>query len=685
MAEGQWVDIFVSGHNGYGDSRRQRRQFGYNRVSGSIDARTPGEITPGADNTKVLATHTAAGVPVYVGSWEDTSGNPVVIYCYDDIIKALARGGVLAATNILGVPLITSACMHDDGSGVPYLYVARGAPAGGTNKVNRRDRAATVTTCANLVADKLLSLNNNLYITATPSGGTATCGVGKVAAGSNPATVAQPALTVVGMASSPINNIVADGDGRAPVCLKPEGIFGFDRALGLWRAIGRIQHHPDNGKAYWYEQGDLCVALGAGGVVRVHAAVLMPWSPFDGATPDTSTTTQHIAAGTSFGDGALLVTKAGTKAQRSGGSSYIPAVFFKKTIDNGATFTDYSSAVSDGQDGTYADLSSLGTLAAGDWFVVGHRQPFVGVEFDMLAPNANLSLAAVQYRLADGTWVDVESVDLTSAGDQFLRQSGWVFLWNADETDMVADGGWALSSFSGPLNYQYWLRFSVSATLGATVRVRGVRLLPWRRGINTRDGGDRAGLFPHLLHSMTDETGQHVVHDLGAAMPDPDAVGVCAWLPYDTASTNGEANALIIVSQNGIHYRSVLAQSSDAVWPIVSDGLIEFPSIALDAPARLAELVVEGRSWGTAGASAAGRVYYHYDDGRAWSYAGQFSGLPWRTSVVPDGGGTTLKVCLVIFQGDKFAGAPTVTRIRARMEPVARAAVHLPAQIPPVV
>ena len=668
------IDIFVSGHEGYGDShrdsrpytpvamlsnnRRVQRQYSYNRCAGQVDPRWPGELAQGYRLYQSSVTDQTEP-PFFMTEWTDSAGNPLVLVL-DNKRCVRIQPFPTRTVEITFPSTATGGAMHDDGSGIPYLYVALSDDF----TIRRRNLAGTWTAAATVNGQKLLSLNNDLYITARPPAGptgTAFCAVGKIGAGTDPASAAQPSMTVVGLPSTSINNLAAHGDGIAVMALKPEGIFAYDRALALWRPLGRIPYHEDNGKVFWYEDSDLCVALGSGGAVRVRGTQLVAWDliPLH-ATPDVQTTTQVIAAATQVRNWGALVTQIGAKRGRSGGNRGVGSqvVDCLKTTD-GVTYADYSTQVSDGDPTTVAPLGAL--PAANAWVLVGHPQPFYGVRLDLGAKNANVATLKAEYWA--GAWTDGSVQDLTASGTgATLARDGWAVL----ATDPVA-GGWVPTSFGG--KSRYWLRLSVSAPLSASVDVTGIDLMPWRPGVPSaigwalRDSQDRAGVRPHLLLSRLDEAGRHVVHDMGD-LGGPDEIGAMLYAKAGGILANDDRR-LVLLGKRVLTGIAMPPADRPQVepWPLFGlNGLMEFSAIDLPAGSEVAAFVVEGNEWN----GPSGELHYRFDDrGQAWSRAGAWTALPATIPLPPGQSGTICRV-LVCWQGGP-GGADEYATVRARV------------------
>ncbi len=175
----------------------------------------------------------------------------------------------------------------------------------------------------------------------------------------------------------------------------------------------------------------------------------------------------------------------------SGATYNVAPKAFLKTTDNGATYTDYTANV--GGAGT-ADLSSLDTVANGDWILVASDQPWIGLEWVLTNVNGNNSVMAVHY-WGEGGWTAVSSlVDNTSTAGKTLGLAGplttnwarpaanWVV---AALTDLGAAG-------TGPslTTAYYWARISVSAALDGSVNVDNVVISYAREGVAATVDGD---------------------------------------------------------------------------------------------------------------------------------------------------------------------------------------------------
>lgn len=164
--------------------------------------------------------------------------------------------------------------------------------------------------------------------------------------------------------------------------------------------------------------------------------------------------------------------------------AFNPYLIVLKTTDALATVTDYSEAAQDASTGTVLTLSSLDTLANGDYLLIGSHLPFRGVSIDAQAVNSNASALTVKYRKTDDTWADISATDNTAIGEPpaaSMAQDGTV-TWTvptdwkkASLTDIGSPApGAGVVQRSEPL---YWTRWEWSAALDSSVTLNSLLAL----------------------------------------------------------------------------------------------------------------------------------------------------------------------------------------------------------------
>jgi hypothetical protein len=137
--------------------------------------------------------------------------------------------------------------------------------------------------------------------------------------------------------------------------------------------------------------------------------------------------------------------------------SLLPRLTVLKTTDDGTTFTDYSDAAQDGSASTDVVLSSLGTLAQGDYVYVGAPRKFAGIAVDVDGANVNAATMAVHY-WSGNQWNNITPTDGTASGGATFGQDGNV-TWTVPTN-------WVKKSINGV--ELYWARISVSAAMDSS-------------------------------------------------------------------------------------------------------------------------------------------------------------------------------------------------------------------------
>jgi hypothetical protein len=680
------LPVFRSAHEGFGDARRVARKFSYNRCAGSVDPRWPGELRAGIARA-AAAPSPGAGRPIGAVEWETDLGRPLILYAQDNLVKTL-RAGIVSTAALAGTAT-AGPVMHDDGSGVPYAYFGFGGNAASSQKIQRRNRTGTITQDDALVAEKILSLGNAFYGTRIPSGGTTACGVYKVTG--DPFAAALPAPTIVGSPSTKINNLVAVR--RAPVALKPEGIFGYDSEQDLWTNFAIWMErlpHPDNGKVFWYEGDDLIVALGSGGAARFDGFSVEPDDiiPLE-ATPDERTPAPIIIAAANTRHWAYLATQPGGRGFVAGGSGSTspPQVDAGVTQDNGASFTDVSANVSDGNPTTDAVITLDPVTTPIDWLVVGNEEPFYGLylEIEVAAPSPPSSIELFIWTGVAWTSMGIANIDTT---DGFAR-SGWIIM----TADPIATG-WVQNALNvGGSKTRYWLRLQPSSAPG-TFNVSAIKLLPWLPGFSELSGAavEHAAGPPHLLATRRGDDGVRVTHDMGTfpqgSTSLAEEIGAMIYGPAGGSGANSERR-LVLFGRKNIHQLNMAEEDQPGLylWNLLGAyGEVELPFDELEGPGRLKEIMVDGLEW-----KADDKIHVYYDcgDGLPWRYAGRFDTVPARIEVNDAQAISRVRFLVgwtLAVGSQSGAGTPRLTRIDALIEPAPdERVVRVPRRTPAVV
>jgi len=146
---------------------------------------------------------------------------------------------------------------------------------------------------------------------------------------------------------------------------------------------------------------------------------------------------------------------------------------FKKTVNNGASFTNMTAIVSDDLPSTQADMGLMPTFSSGGYLVVGADQQFRQILLVMDHVNTNTSILNVDYWDGD-VWRGVLGLH---DGTSFTALTFGVSLASLGQTGTI--------SFESPLNWQkttidgvsaYYVRLYFSAPLSVNVHIAEVRL-----------------------------------------------------------------------------------------------------------------------------------------------------------------------------------------------------------------
>lgn len=158
--------------------------------------------------------------------------------------------------------------------------------------------------------------------------------------------------------------------------------------------------------------------------------------------------------------------------------AFCPWVRVYKTTDSlaaEANLTDYSDAAQDGSTGTDVTLSSLDTVANGDWVLVGSAVPFRGLNVDVDAANSTSATLSVHY-WNGSAWTDISPSDGTASGGATFAQDGnitWTVptAWTTAKLTDIYTSAFKNGKTGEEL---YWLRLSVSAALDSSTTLNSL-------------------------------------------------------------------------------------------------------------------------------------------------------------------------------------------------------------------
>lgn len=151
-----------------------------------------------------------------------------------------------------------------------------------------------------------------------------------------------------------------------------------------------------------------------------------------------------------------------------------PWLVVLKTPDALTSVEDLSEAAQDGSTSTTLLLSSLDTLANGDFLLIGSHIPFGGANLDVQAANGNASVLAVHYW--NGAWTSISPTDNTTSGGATLAVDGTVTWTVPTDWQVVAlEDIYHPSQATPYVNERlYWTRWSVSAALDSSTTLNSL-------------------------------------------------------------------------------------------------------------------------------------------------------------------------------------------------------------------
>ncbi|KKN02709.1 hypothetical protein LCGC14_1114940 [marine sediment metagenome] len=635
----QTIKLFESAHLGFGDAQ-EVANFRYNRVHGSIDARWPGQVRAGLQ-IRSIANANWDRVPVFAHQWQDTASVPnVMIYIVvQDELWGL-RFGALTQTstgNIFGANA-TDAMMHNDGSGVPLIYIGFGDS--GSEQSIRSTTAftpggdpTTATAAGTLRARLLFSLNGRAYRTLQPSGGQQACQVSTLPIGSDPITLANwGAAQTVGFASTRVNALTSVR--HLPIAVKPEGIFMYNEGLDRWVNMTpgwKDAMHLRNGIGAHSLGNQAVIPMGDGGTMLFDGWNLVPFDPigFD-AAPNAHTTVGELNATANLkywvvgvtGDSGDVGTGGGMEnVKEIGAGSDLRVFHFNNT---GSTFTDISSNMRD------FDLTSTSAITMNestDVLWIGWIRPFSAVNIRITGSgNSNAATVTAQVGQSGGGYTGVTVRDFTDvAGASLGRQDKIVMT-----EDPVGVRNWVQTTVNSVT--LYWLRLNWNTGLSGAITLTTLHIQPWYPSVDDTnfplDGLDKSGNFPHILLGTKDRQEANLWHDMGG-LPEPDDIGAVLYTDVGGTSINRSRN-LTLIGRYRIWTMDLTAgdHPGTEAHPFINDvGLIESTSM-IPVPGKLCRLVRIRINGQEADPALLARFYYTWDYGNPWSKASTVQRFP---------------------------------------------------------
>lgn len=307
-----------------------------------------------------------------------------------------------------------------------------------------------------------------------------------------------PTPIEVGIPTWNINKIVPLGG--SPIVCKPEGIFRYNPAPStaeFQNVTPFVNAHEDNGKnAFTDGRGRIFYDLDDGQILVLTFGFQQKQTP--GVTYiDRDTPWGRISTMTADIDHVFATLEPGQNRHQQEGLSFL--------ANDGGSFTDHSTTVTDQKDSTTASLTLLTT---GDFIYVGADEPFSGVYFELDADRSatNTAVNTVTHSAAGETWIACANTRDSTA--RFAR-SGLVTIQDSNNADLVnkSTTPWVKTTIAAaPSPHEstakYWVRIeAVGAWAGVTVA--HVYITPYRPPLDPDNqplsGYELAGVLPKIL------------------------------------------------------------------------------------------------------------------------------------------------------------------------------------------
>lgn len=343
---------------------------------------------------------------------------------------------------------------------------------GATNKIRTRNTAGTWTTATdNTYADHFGTVEDNLWR------GTATNQVSNIGPTDNPLTLANWSSGIpVGNTSYGITDL--NGQGERLAVSKPEGLFLGDSGAVFPNVLPQIGYavDADNGRKTLVRGADIFYPH-RNGLIRYTSGVaeevglenVLSTSP-NGVDVTPGPRIRALCSSPNY-------LWASTELS---GQPLVAPTGLLKTTDNGSSYTT-GTVNSLSAAATALDISSLDTVANGDWILVGSDAVFAGILLEFLNTDSSSRTLTIEYW--NGAWTAVPAakvpLDLTGGstlsapqpralnGSGTFSRSGMILFQNSLS-------GWVTTTFNS-IN-AYWIRLSVNAALDASCLISRARV-----------------------------------------------------------------------------------------------------------------------------------------------------------------------------------------------------------------
>lgn len=257
----------------------------------------------------------------------------------------------------------SNAALWDDGSGVPYLYA--GVKTGTRRNLMRRNRAGTWTETANGDATSKLA-----YFVVVSGGklwsAYSDYQIQNWSTATDPFTATAGNRIYVGSPSDKITSM--NHIGNSPVVGKEDGVWAYNAAEATFDKIFPMQRDVNNCPFLKPDgAGGLYTADTGGNIIHIERfGTISTIRPLQDKPGGRDTPRGKIKSVCVRGNKIWAVMDGGYKKMQPSGLCVLV------TTDNGVTYTDYTSNMTDQRVDGAINISALDTLSNGDWIAVGH-------------------------------------------------------------------------------------------------------------------------------------------------------------------------------------------------------------------------------------------------------------------------------------------------------------------------
>ena len=393
--KGEYIAVYDNWNRGLVGDGEDRPEGIY--VGAGIHGLIPHTLRPAHAVTSVTHTTDEVTRPVWSGMFNGEFFVVAGRYC-----KRYANGAQTIDRDFGANVYATDAIVWNG-----VLYVCFG---GTTAFIQSRTAAGTWATDGDVVADHFAIVENYLwkaYSTASVANL-----ISNLEQGGNPFTIGSWSAGIsVGEATYGITDL--NGCGERVVVSKVEGMFLGDRNAIMPNVFPQFENAPSssNGRNTFVRGTDIFYptpfdTLRYDSVNEVAASVGLHHSFPTASTTDNIPSTRIVAM-CAEGPNLWAVTP-------SGDFPRVRPTAVKKTTDNASSYTSYTVPFA-------ANLSSLDTVANGDWLIVGFAAstPIYGLVIEIDSPNSNTSTLTVEYWNGTG-WTAFAVIDDVWDGTRYV-------------------------------------------------------------------------------------------------------------------------------------------------------------------------------------------------------------------------------------------------------------------------